>query len=180
MAIWDLEWARLEGRDGHTAGRQLLASLWRRHGDGPMPEILVTERGKPYFASGRLHFSISHTKEHVFCCLSDRPVGIDAEEAERKLPPRIAERFLSETERRRWEQAADRDRALLRLWILKEARAKASGSGIGYRMRQTDFTPEDPRIREIDGCLLAIWTGTDSQSALGSPFGGAGTANSRD
>ena len=151
-----LVWERLEGRDGHTVGRQLLGCLWQRHGDGPMPEILVTERGKPYFAAGLWHFSISHTKEHVFCCLSRRPVGIDAEEMGRKLSPRIGERFLSEPERRRWEASPDRDQALLRLWILKEARAKVTGDGIGYRMRETDFSPEDPRIREIDGCLVAI------------------------
>ena len=161
MAICDLDWARLEGQDGHAVGRQLLAALWQRHGDGPMPEILTTERGKPYFASGGLHFSISHTKDHAFCCLSDRPVGIDAEETGRKLSCRIGERFLSEAERHRWEQAADRDQALLRLWILKEARAKATGDGIGYRMRETDLSPDDPRIREIDGCLLAIVSPAD-------------------
>ena len=130
MDSWDLAWARLEGRSGHEEGRHLLAALWLRHMDGPMPRILVTERGKPYFAEGPLHFSISHTKNHVFCCLSPRPVGIDAEEAGRKLSPRIAERFLSAPERLRWEQAPDRDAALLRLWILKEARAKATGEGI--------------------------------------------------
>jgi len=156
-----LAWARLEGRNGHEAGRQLLASLWQRHGEGPMPQVLVTERGKPYFASGRLHFSISHTKDHVFCCLSDRPVGIDAEEAGRKLPERIGERFLSDPERLRLQAAPDRDQALLRLWILKEARAKATGNGIGYRMRETDLSPDDPRIREIDGCLLAIVSPAD-------------------
>lgn len=152
-----LAWSRLEGKSGHEEGRRLLASLWQRHGDGPMPQILTAERGKPYFAAGGLHFSISHTKDHVFCCFSDRPVGIDAEEADRKLTERLAERFLSEPERLRWKNAPDRNQALLRLWILKEAQAKATGEGISYRMRETDFSPDDPRIREIDGCLLAVW-----------------------
>ena len=152
-----LAWTRLDGRDGHTVGRQLLAELWQRHGTGPMPPIFTTPRGKPYFASGTLHFSISHTKDHVFCCLSPRPVGIDAEEAHRTLSEKLAQRFLSPSEQLRREAAPDKDLALLRLWILKEARAKATGAGIGYRMRETDFSPEDPRIREIDGCLLAVW-----------------------
>ena len=61
----------LNGRSGHEAGRALLARLYREHIGQRLPEILVTERGKPYFSRGNVRFSISHTKSHAFCVLAD-------------------------------------------------------------------------------------------------------------
>ena len=153
-----LVWQRLEGRDGHTAGRELLArAFWEVYGR-EMPEISVTDRGKPYFAGHEAQFSISHTKEHVFCCLAEEAVGIDAEEADRQIDLRLAGRFLSPPEKARWEASPDKRTALLRLWVLKEAFAKLTGRGWGDYLRETDFDPADSRIRCIDGCLVAALT----------------------
>ena len=146
----------LLGRSGHDAGRELLARLYREETGENIPEIAVADRGKPYFVTGNLHFSISHTKNHVFCALSDAPVGLDAEEMDRDVNLRLAEKILSESERVRWEAAADKRAALLRLWILKEAAAKLSGEGLKGYPNGTDFDPGDPRIRELDGCYVAV------------------------
>ena len=151
-------WQRLEGRDGHQAGRELLAQAYRERFRREMPEIAVSDRGKPYFADGSVHFSISHTQRHVFCVLEDRPVGIDAEEADREINLMLADRILSEGEMARFTAAADKRLALLRLWVLKEALAKLTGQGWGNWLRETDFDPEDSRIRMIDGCLVAVMT----------------------
>ena len=153
-----LAWTRLSGESGHDAGRQLLTALYRQMTGEPMPPIGLTERGKPYFESGGLHFSVSHTKRHVFCCLGPKNLGIDGEEANRNLSPRIAEGYLSQGERAGWEALGKRREDLLRLWILKEAYAKLTGRGIGNYLKETNFDPQDPRIRQIDGCLLAILT----------------------
>ena len=146
----------LLGRSGHEAGRELLARLYREETGENIPEIAVADRGKPYFVTGNLHFSISHTKNHVFCALSDRPVGLDAEEMDRDVNLRLAEKILSESERVRWEAAADKRAALLRLWVLKEAAAKLSGEGLKGYPNGTDFDPDDPRIMELDGCYVAV------------------------
>ena len=69
--------AELAGRTGHEVGRALLKQLYEANFPGQMPEILIADRGKPYFSQGTVHFSISHTKNHVFCVLADREVGID-------------------------------------------------------------------------------------------------------
>ena len=143
---------------GHEAGRLLLQKLWAKQVGGTLPEIAVTDRGKPYFVDSPWHFSISHTKKRVFCALSERNVGIDAEEADREISPALARRYLSPVEYARWEAAPDRRIALLRLWILKEAYAKLTGKGIGNYLQTTDFDPQDPRITEIDGCLVAVLT----------------------
>jgi len=146
----------LHGRSGHEAGRELLQKLYREETGNDCPEIAVTDRGKPYFTEGNLHFSISHTKNHVFCVLHHRNVGIDAEERDRKMNPRLAEKILSESEKIRHEAAEDKQAALLKLWVLKEAAVKLSGEGLRGYPNHTDFDPADPRIMEIDGCYVAV------------------------
>lgn len=146
----------LKGRSGHEAGRELLARLYREETGEALPEIAIADRGKPCFVNCPWHFSISHTKNHVFCALSDRPVGLDAEEKGRKVDFRLADRILSESEKRRFDAAADKQAALLRLWVLKEAAAKCTGEGLRGFPNQTDFDPEDSRIMEIDGCYIVV------------------------
>lgn len=145
----------LDGRGGHEAGRQLLRRLYRQHTGRECPEILVTDRGKPCFAEGNLHFSISHTKRHVFCALYDAPIGIDAEEMDRNINLKLADKILSPAEKFRFDGTRQ---ALLRLWVLKEAAVKCSGEGLRGYPNHTDFSPDDPRIRELCGCFVAVIT----------------------
>ena len=148
----------LNGRSGHDAGRELLKRMYREETGMDCPEIAVADRGKPYFVDSNLHFSISHTKKHVFCALSSKPVGLDAEEKDRKVDLRLAEKILSASEKCRFEAAADQRAALLRLWVLKEAAAKLTGEGLRGYPNRTDFDPNDTRITEIDGCYVAVLT----------------------
>ncbi len=142
----------LQGQNGHEAGLELLEALY----GSPLPEIRRTELGKPYFADSPLHFSISHTKNHVFCALSERPIGIDAEESDRQINLSLAEKILSPTELTQFRQAEDQRLALLKFWVLKEAAGKCSGEGLRIYPNHTDFSLDDPRLQEIDGCIVAI------------------------
>ena len=148
----------LHGLSGHAAGRQLLEEMYRSYTGKDMPPICVHERGKPYFAEGDLHFSVSHTKRRVFCVLSTVPVGIDAEELDRDIDLRLAEKILSPAEKERFEKAKDKKEALLRLWVLKEASAKLSGEGLRGYPNSTDFSPEDLRVEVRDNCYVAVIT----------------------
>ena len=89
----------LEGRTGHEAGRQLLAEAYGAETGESLPEIRVTHRGKPYFPDSPWHFSISHTPKHAFCVLSRNNVAIDAEELDRKVNQKLAEKILSPAEK---------------------------------------------------------------------------------
>ena len=151
-----LAWCKLEGKTGHEAGRELLKKLYSEETGKDLPPILVTGRGKPYFEGNPLYFSISHTKQHAFCVLSEHPVGVDAEEIARDVNPRLADKVLSEQEYPRYAAARDKNRALLTFWVLKEAAAKLSGEGLRGYPNHTNFTLEDPRVTEIDGCLVAV------------------------
>ena len=142
--------------EGHAVGRALLKEMVESLTRAPMPEILVTQRGKPYFAEGGLHFSISHTRGHVFCALSDRPIGIDAEEQDRDISLDLARKILSPGEFVQYENAEAPRLALLTFWVLKEAQAKCGGEGLRGYPNHTAFSLDDPRVRTMDGCLVAV------------------------
>lgn len=148
----------LNGRSGHEAGRALLAQLYRTHVGEPLPDIVTMPRGKPCFADSEWHFSISHTKEHVFCALSRAAVGIDAEEADRRVNSALAEKILSPGELAQYCTATDPNRALLTFWVLKEAAVKLTGEGLRGYPNETDFRLDDPRVIFRDGCILAVLT----------------------
>ena len=143
---------KLNGRDPHLAGLALLEKLC----GAPLPEIRRTPLGKPYFPGEDLHFSISHTKNYVFCAVSECPIGIDAEELDRDIRLDLAEKFLSPGELAQFQNTPDKRRALLTFWVLKEAAGKCSGEGLQLWPDHTDLSLNDPRVREMDGCLVAI------------------------
>ena len=154
-----IKWERLDGRSGHDVGRQLLQQLYWEEVGTDCPPILIAPRGKPYFEDSTLHFSISHTKNHAFCVLSSYPVGIDAEEKDRRVDLRLAEKILSTEERTHFDLAVHPQDVLLRFWVLKEAAAKLTGEGLRGYPNHTDFFPNDTRIQEIDGCYVAVIEG---------------------
>ena len=151
-----LDSCELGNLTGHEAGRYLLARLYRAQTGEDLPPICVTDRGKPYFADSPWHFSISHTPRRAFCALSLRPIGIDAEETNRKINLLLADKILSPGEKRQFDAATDPRRALLTFWVLKEAAAKLSGEGLHGFPNHTNFTLDDPRVTEMNGCLLAV------------------------
>ena len=150
-------WA-LNGLDSRVAGRLLLAQMYEELTGEEMPPIEKMPRGKPYFPDSNLHFSITHTKTRVFCALSDVPVGLDAEDLGRKVSPSLAEKILSPGELAQYEALPEEDRndALLRFWVLKEAEVKCSGLGLRGYPNHTDFRLDDDRVSEVEGCLVAV------------------------
>ena len=151
-----LEYRQIQSRDGHEAGRALLRQMVQSLTGQPMPPIATGPRGKPCFAGSDLHFSISHTKAHVFCALSDKPIGIDAEELDRAISLTLVGKVLSDGERAQYEACEDKRLALLTFWVLKEAAAKCTGKGLAGYPNHTNFSLDDPRVITMDGCLLAV------------------------
>lgn len=148
----------LRRMSGHDAGRFLLETLYREETDQALPPILHGERGKPYLEGNPWYFSISHTPKHAFCVLAQQNVAIDAEEADRPIPLKLAEKILSPGEKAQFDTAPDPRKALLTFWVLKEAQAKLTGEGLRGYPNKTDFRLDDPRVLERDGCIVAVLT----------------------
>ena len=146
----------LEGRTGHEAAWALLRQTYLEETGEALPPIGYGSRGKPDFLDCPWHFSLSHTSRHAFCALSRHPIGLDAEELDRRCSPRLAQRVLSPGELAQYAAAPDPGKALLSFWVLKEAQVKLTGEGLQGFPNHTDFTLPHPAIREIDGCLVAI------------------------
>ena len=146
----------LDGRGGHEAGWALLRQLYLEETGQPLPPVRLTKRGKPYFPDSPYHFSISHTRRHAACVLGKYPVGLDLEELNRPIRLETARRVLSPAEYAQFEAAPDKRRAFLTFWVLKEARVKRTGEGLRGYPNGTDFSLNDPRVTEMDGCLVAV------------------------
>ena len=144
------------GQTGHEAGRQLLADLYRQHTGRDLPPIAITDRGKPYLPDSTYHFSISHTKRRVVCAISDKPIGIDAEELDRDIDLRLAGKILSPGEKAEYDRAEDKRLALLKFWVLKEAQVKCTGEGLQGYPNHTNYSLSDPRVQTQEDCLVAI------------------------
>ena len=151
-----LGFCALDGRTGHEAGWMLLAKLYREATGKTRPPVVILPDGKPVFETGAWHFSISHTPRHAFCALSEKNIGIDAEELDRPVNLRLAEKILSPAEKVQFDAAPDKRKALLTFWVLKEAEAKLTGKGIRGFPNHTSFSLDDPRVEEVDGCILAV------------------------
>jgi len=153
-----LDYWPLNGLDSRVAGKLLLAQMYEELTGEAMPPIEKAPRGKPYFPGSDLHFSITHTKTTVFCAIADTVIGIDAEDLDRKVSPQLAEKILSPYEYTQYEAVPNEEKneALLRFWVLKEAEAKCSGQGLRGYPNHTELFLEDPRVQELGGCMVAV------------------------
>ena len=148
----------LNGLDSRVAGKLLLAQMYEELTGEAMPPIEKAPRGKPFFPGSDLHFSITHTKTTVFCAIADTEIGIDAEDLDRRVSPALADKILSPHEYAQYEAVPDEEKneALLRFWVLKEAEAKCSGLGLRGYPDHTSFDLDDPRVQKLAGCMVAV------------------------
>ena len=156
--MYKLDHWPLNGLDSRVAGKLLLAQMYEELTGEAMPPIEKAPRGKPYFPGSKLHFSITHTKTTVFCAIADTEIGIDAEDLNRKVSPTLAQKILSAHEYAQYEAVPEEEKneALLRFWVLKEAEAKCSGLGLRGYPDHTAFDLDDPRVQKLDGCMVAV------------------------
>ncbi len=85
------------------------------------------EHGKPY--TDDFCFSISHSKDMVFCAVSDNDIGIDVE-AVREIKRRDSYKLFTPSECEFVNSADDLSVAFLTVWTKKEAYVKLLGGTI--------------------------------------------------
>ena len=116
-------------------------------GTGPCgkPELLHNKKG--------WHFNLSHSGRFAACVVSDRPVGIDVEDASLRRTMdfrRIASRFFTGREAC-WVEEEDSLHRFLQLWTRKESFLKCSGEGLRRDLKSFDVLPGRS---EADGSFL--------------------------
>jgi 4'-phosphopantetheinyl transferase len=121
---------------GDYLARQLVS---KRFSVAPETVRLVSSAsGKPLVSGYDAFISISHSGDYALCALSGKPVGADIEKI-RKADERVIRRVCSEAEIR-YITEKNTDFRFFQLWTLKEAYAKALGTGIFSEAAKTEFT----------------------------------------
>lgn len=103
--------------------------------------IKKDELGQPFgVADGaQCCVSIAHTNQYVFCGLTEeKPIGVDLEPVDRKVPQKLQQRILHPGEKALPEVET------IRLWTIKEAYIKLRGQGLRLNMNQV-LVQEDGR-----------------------------------
>lgn len=107
--------------------------------------ISVEEKGKPFFTyNNNIHFSISNTIDFVAIAISNRKVGIDIEST-RKYKENLVKRYFHPNEYTFIQSfpLEQRDRIFTRLWTIKEAYVKMTGTGIANNFAEHDLSPDN-------------------------------------
>ena len=101
--------------------------------------------------------------------LAKHNVAIDAEEANRAVNLRLAEKILSPDEKAQFEAAEDKRTALLTFWVLKECAAKLSGEGLRGYPNHTNFSLKSLRKFHFYHYTIDL---SPAQGAKSAPPGG--------
>lgn len=113
----------------------LRKALHEVYGITEKPIFEYGEHGKPFIIGHpEIHFNMSHCKEAAICAVSDRPIGVDVESV-REYKESLARYTMNEEELHQIINAPRPDVAFTRLWTMKEATAKMTGTGISNHMK---------------------------------------------
>ena len=122
--------------------------------NGVAPILAYGENGKPYLANNSdAYFSITHSDKWVFLAVADCEIGIDAQ-APRRVCPRLAARSTT-PEELAWVKQ-DTEPNFTRLWTMKEAYLKYTGTGLSVLIR--DVTMSVPSIDGYDERNHCYWS----------------------
>jgi 4'-phosphopantetheinyl transferase len=159
---------RADDRHRFLVGRAVLRILLADHLDRSPREVpvVILESGKPCLHpaenSDELQFNVSHSGKWILLVLARaRQVGIDVEHIRTLELEPMVERCCSPRERDVFRGLADADRqaALFRCWVRKEAYMKGLGQGLRIPLDEIEvtFAPGEPARIE------RRWSGDTSQ-----------------
>lgn len=128
---------------GSAFGTSLLSAAYMEYTKRKLPLVEKLFGGKPYFPENPgLHFSLSHSRTHVFCALSEHPVGVDTIDF-RDIDSRVIERLTTTEEREHL--------TFYEIWALRESLFKLEGKGklrtMRFYKRDGEITPPIEGVR---------------------------------
>jgi 4'-phosphopantetheinyl transferase len=128
----------------------------RSWGWAELPSLARTPKGKPFFPDAPERcFSLSHSGSLALCVLDNRPVGADIERL-RPHHPQLPQRICSPEQLEWFQQQDDPQRALCRLWTLKECRVKYEGTGLTVPIRTISIPLPSPGTAVVHDALTFL------------------------
>ncbi len=119
-------------------------------------ELHFSEQGKPYLKDRNdIFFNISHSKKCCVCVISDKEIGVDAEDI-RPFSQRMAEKVCSENELIQIENSSDKAKEFTKIWTMKESFIKMTGEGFSHGLKEADTTKSDFFTEERDDCFISV------------------------
>lgn len=148
------------GQPGSAFGISLLAAACADFANIPLLPIKRLPHGKPCFENEpNLHFSISHSRTHVMCAISNHPVGADTLD-HRPIKAETIARLASDEELS--------DFTFHQLWALRESFFKLTGEG---DLRTLHFSKKPKGIiTPRPDVFSRLYTGIDNSSAAVSSY----------
>lgn len=109
--------------------------------------FLHTDTGKPYAAGHNIHFSVSHSGDHILCAVHEAPVGADVEKI---ASPRekVMQRVCTPAE---ITYIGDDPVRFTEIWTRKEAYAKLTGKGLAIGLKTIVVADENGLFSGING-----------------------------
>lgn len=131
------EFTNQQRKNEFLSARHLFNELINTQDMDDQFSLLKHPLGKPFASNGKSqkYVSFSHSKDHVFCAISDSvDIGLDTEWLDRVVDERIVKRILGENE---WDVFSDEDPILL--WTIKEAAVKCLGTGLRTNLKELEI-----------------------------------------
>ena len=127
---------RIDSNYDYQKQHQITLKLLEMH-FGYLPEIEISEKGKPYFSELDIGFSVSHCKKMVVVAIaeSDDEIGVDVEIV-RNCNELVMKRMYHENE----INMVQGDNDFTKIWVCKESYGKKLGVGVLYDMKSYDFS----------------------------------------
>lgn len=154
----------------HSAAYEMLFDVIKQlYGvNASFDDILTSERGKPYFKDIPLSFNISHSKGIAVSAVTESEngeVGVDCENI-RIYRRNTAARVFSPEERQLIMDSSDINLAYTKLWTLKEAYVKYTGTGLAGHMRDISFSYNNGEILSSDSTAALFTRVNDGVTAV--------------
>lgn len=114
---------------------QIVLKNMLKHFDLKLPEIYLSDSGKPFFKDSKIFFNYSHSKNYIACAISLHEVGIDIEETNISISDTIVKKYL--------DNEKDNSKRI-EIWVKKESYSKLKGLGlqIGFQNVKLDELKE--------------------------------------